>query len=276
MKYYYNNQWYSYEDLHNQFGITNTPAEDVTLYDTDLNTYNGWDFDNKTWVEHDSQWFSHYDLPYYRKQSDHLTAYLADQPLSLDRYTLHDSSSYDYSDSLYTYDYLYSNFGITTTPSRIYYEKYGVIKCWYNQDLQLYWDTDSAKWYVDPPRYDDSPIDVDDIDKVGAMALFLFTGNTYSRVQYGTLVSARQLKPMSMNFPSSGELNYSTAQNHSISGTWRLLSAVTKSSPTEPCIVLAIKVSDRELNITQQDNSNISNNSITPTNNYIETVEYNL
>jgi hypothetical protein len=79
-----------------------------------------------------------------------------------------------------------------------------------------------------------------------------------------------------MNFPSSGELNYSTAQNHSISGTWRLLSAVTKSSPTEPCIVLAIKVSDLELNITQQDDSNISNNSITQNNNYIETVEYNL
>ena len=272
MKYYYNNQWYSYEDLHNQFGITNTPAEDVTLYDTDLQTYNGWDFDNKIWVEHDSQWFSYYDLPYYRKSSDYTNLYIADQLIIPEKFTKHNTLSYyNYNNHLYSYEYLHYNFGITLTESQIYYVKYGVIKCWYNPDIRLYWDTETSEWYEYPKKYDDSPIDADDINEVGAMSLFIYKNDITSRIDYGTVVSASLLTPISMNFPCSGEFNYSVNNTSAITGAWRLLSNVSKTSSTDPAIVLAIKVSDNDPN---SQNTTSTNNA--PTNNFIETVEYNL
>lgn len=272
MQYFYNNQWYSYDDLHNLFGITLTTSEDAILYDDDLNQYNAWDNSDETWVINDNKWYYQYNLPYYRKSSDYTNLYIADQLITPEKFTKHNTLSYyNYNNHLYSYEYLHYNFGITLTESQIYYVKYGVIKCWYNPDIRLYWDTETSEWYEYPKKYDDSPIDADDINEVGSMSLFIYKNNVTSRIDYGTVVSASLLTPISMNFPCSGEFNYSVNNASAITGAWRLLSNVSKTSPTDPAIVLAIKVSDNDPN--SQNTSSINN---APTNNFIETIEYNL
>ena len=67
MKYYYNDGWYTYEELYQQFGITLEPPNLVTLYDVDLTPFDGWEYNENTWIISDNRWYSYSDLPYYKK-----------------------------------------------------------------------------------------------------------------------------------------------------------------------------------------------------------------
>lgn len=273
MKYYYNENWYTYDELYRYYGITLEPPNTVTLYDTDMNPYYGWEYRSSTWIVHDSEWYTYNTLPYYNRTGIQSLVYFIDQPLSLDVYSRRESNLLLYDNKLSSFEYLHNTNGFTLTSSTVYYVKNGIIRCWYNHDIDQYWDTDTSAWYDEAPDYRDDPFDVDSINKVGAVALFLFTRDA-ENVRYGTLVNSNFLKPVSVNMPASGELQYSIKTLESITGTWRLLTPVRTSSLTNPCVVLATKVSNDNL----VGNNLVSSSSLSTngTSNFVEIVQYDL
>ena len=282
MDYYYDSAWRSLVELHDTYGITLFPTIPITVYNEDIEELHGWEYINEdepseseAWICEEGRWFSLCpdELPFYRKTGNTKNLYLIGQLLSLDEYTKQGSVMYTYENHLNSQMWLHDHYGITETPSQVYYVKNSVIKCWYNSDELQYFDTETATWYTTPPTYEDSPVDATDINKIGAMGLFLFNTENGRSIEYGTLVSASQLQPMSMNFPNSGEFNYTKVNTRQITGSWRLLSAVTKSNKDAPSIVLAIKVSE-QLGTSLSSSHNNSNNPITG--NFVETIEYNL
>lgn len=166
--------------------------------------------------------------------------------LELGSYSLRDSTLYNYTNHLYSYVFLHDNHGITLTPSEIYYASGGIIRCWYNRDENQYWDNDKKLWSKIPPSCNDD-FNVDTINDVGAIGMFAYIGDIDSPIQYGTLVDSTSLKPISINFPSSGQLNYTKVSVDTITGTLKLLSPVQRSSSTDPSVVMALKVSDDQL-----------------------------
>jgi hypothetical protein len=269
VRYYYNGEWYSYEYLHTHYGITKVQSTPITLYDDSLNEFAGWEDDeNNTWIINDGRWYSIQELPYYYRTQLTSIFYLIDKPLELQIYNLRDQRLYLYNNRLYSYSYLNNNFGITLTPSEVYYAKDGNIKCWYNPDTNLYWDTDSLQWLNYAPRYDGGTIDFDDINDVGAMGLFMFHSAGNNTVPYGTLVSGDKLSPICLRFPVSGEFTCTQVNTQPLTGTWRLLTATAVSSILNPCIVFAMKVSNESI----VPNEQVSN---TNTGNAVEFIEYN-
>lgn len=260
MQYFYNDKWYSYEELHDLYGITNGKASLISLYDFDLNKYTGWEFEDQTWITQDNKWYNQDDLPYYKKTDNTLTVYLIDKPLLLNEYMLRNSKLYEYDNHLYSYAYIHDNYGITLTPSSIYYAKDNIIRCWYNEDLNIYWDTDTNKWLSAPPQYDDTIIDVSDINSIGACGLFMYYNKYGSKMSYGDVVNGSDLKPICLKFPATGELSCIQMNTDTLTGTWRLLSAVPHTSKFEPCIVFAMKVSNNDIN---QNTSTTPNNAVT-------------
>lgn len=179
-----------------------------------------------------------------------------------------------YKGNFYTQQELQDNFGITLTPSIVYYANKGVIKCWYNPALKLFWDVETSAWYQIPPNYNDNPSqDVTDMDEVGAMGLFLYYNENNEPVKYGSLISGTTLHPMVINVPKSGYFSISDLKESKVTGTWKLLTETKETDALSPCIVLAIKVSDNPIigsSNTPQSSSVNSNYSV------IETTEYNL
>lgn len=254
MLYYYNNNWYSYNELYENFGITAQPANPCTFYDLNLTEYPGWEYESNVWIIRDNHWYPINELPYYKKLDDTLDIYLIDQLIPLDQYGLRDTILAAYDDQLNTYNYFHQNYGITETPSRIHYIKDGIIKCWYNQDINLFWDVDTKQWLEIAPTYSDDTTGAGNINQIGATGMFLYMGN--DTPSYGTFVAGSLLQPITVTFPSSGELNYTRINTHTITGTWRILSDVVKSES----IVLAKKVSDDSSLITNSDNMNLGSN----------------
>lgn len=286
MEYYYDGAWRSLVELHDTYGITLFPTIPITVYTEDLEELHGWEYINEdepseseAWICEDSRWYPLYpdELPYYRRTGNTKDLYLIGQLISFDEYSKQGSIMYPYESHLNSQLWLHDHYGITETPSQVYYVKNSVVKCWYNPEENQYFDVETVRWYPTPPSYEDSPIDANDINKIGAMGLFLFNTESGRSVEYGTLVSASQLQPMSMNFPNSGEFNYTKVNTRQITGSWRLLSAVTKSNKNEPSIVLAIKVSESSTTpIRGIQNNNTEGGNTSTNHNYIETIEYNL
>lgn len=82
------------------------------------------------------------------------------------------------------------------------------------------------------------------IDSVGSIGLFVYVG-TSSFKGYGETVSGANLRPVGMTLPTSGQISYKSAALASpLTGTWKLLSLGLKSTTTEPCLVLAQKISE--------------------------------
>ncbi len=272
MQYFYNNNWYTYEELHNQFGITDGPANPLNLYDYDVNEYTCWEFNSETWVTQDVRWYPPSLLPYYRKTANTLPVYLIDQQIQLDEYNLRNSTLYNYTNHLYDFTYIHEHFGVTRTPSNVYYVKDGNVKCWHNPDQHIYWDVDTNRWYDYPPHYDEesgSIIDVEDINEIGACGLFTYYNPLGTSKKYGSVVSADHLKPICLKFPASGEIACTQMKTDTLTGAWRLLSAVPYTSISEPCIVFAMRVSDENINTIDQpqQEQNIIPNNVTT---YIE------
>lgn len=174
---------------------------------------------------------------------------------------------YYYIDDWYTFEYLQNNFGITETKSSYYHMKDAIAFCWYNKDKSAkdgdgYWDDRKKKWQSIPPRFDGAEI-IETINEIGAMGIFLYTGKP---CKYGTDVDGSLLKQMCMNFPISGEISCTQTRGEQPIGKWRIYTDVEFSSPENPCIVYATKIS----NDTVDDSRHISSH------NYIETIEYNL
>ena len=174
---------------------------------------------------------------------------------------------YYYIDGWHTFEYLQNNYGITETKSSYYHMKDAIAFCWYNKDKYAkdgdgYWDDRKKKWQKIPPRFDGAEI-IETINEIGAMGIFLYTGMP---CKYGTDVDGSLLKQMCMNFPISGEISCTQTHGEQPTGKWRIYTDVEFSSPENPCIVYATKIS----NDTVDDSRHISSH------NYIETIEYNL
>ena len=174
---------------------------------------------------------------------------------------------YYYIDGWHTFEYLQNNYGITETKSSYYHMKDAIAFCWYNKDKSAkdgdgYWDDRKKKWQKIPPRFDGAEI-IETINEIGAMGIFLYTGMP---CKYGTDVDGSLLKQMCMNFPISGEISCTQTRGEQPTGKWRIYTDVEFSSPENPCIVYATKIS----NDTVDDSRHISSH------NYIETIEYNL
>lgn len=93
-------------------------------------------------------------------------------------------------------------------------------------------------------------LSVSNLNKVGCIGLFIYTeydGNNTSGAEkgYGAEVSGAYLKPVGMSLPMSGQISYKAVTTiPAVSGTWKLLSIAVKRTATEPCLVLAQKVSE--------------------------------
>ena len=117
MRYFYIDNWYSYEDLHNLFGITLEPSNSLTLYDTELNQLDCWEYNSSTWVEQDNKWYNSDDLPYFKKSDLKTKVYIIDKPMLLDVFTRRESNLLLYNNKLNSFEYLHNTFGITMTSS---------------------------------------------------------------------------------------------------------------------------------------------------------------
>ena len=278
-------EWRTYEYLYNTYGITIGSAIDVALYNESLEVYHGWDYDSKTWVDDIGykQWYTEDNIPLYRKSETPRPSFYIDQPLNLDTYTRRTSTMYGYNDQLNSWEYLHNRCGITDTPSNVYYMRSSVILCWYNEAENKYWDELTKKWYDTAPIYD-GDIDVDDINKVGAMGMFTFYDTVGNQSAYGSIVSGSQLQPICLNFPNSGQLSYTRVSTSELTGTWRLLTAIRTSSPDNPAVVIARKVSEDELDVSSLSHdtasstasSNTNSTSNTHNRNFTEIIEYDL
>lgn len=260
--YYYDGEWRTYDDLHENYGITASPSTPVTLYDSSLNEYPGWvdTSDNTTWIVQDNKWYTDNDIPYWTKLHK-ANIYLIDRNLNLYEYSLRESITYPHNGQLQSFQYMHLGFGITLTPSEIYYIKDGVIKCWYNKDIDKYWDVDTTQWYDNPPDYESGSgsggsggcdcncdcngginPDINNINQIGAISIFALEKEDNIEITLGTNVDGSLLKPVCLNFEFSGETSCSDISSDQPIGMWKLLSAASKSATR--CIVLAIKVSD--------------------------------
>lgn len=272
-EYFYDGAWRTYSELYNGYGITLEPSTPITLYDLSLQQYKGWvDKNNNTWIVRDNRWYSPSDLPYYRKLTTPFRPYLIERQLQLDAYELRSDRLYDYGGALHSYDFMHNGYGITLTPSRVYYVKDGLVKCWYNPDINLYWVVDDTVWQPDPPDYSGGGSG----DAPSSSGLFFFTNRTNTTIEYGTIVDGSLLKPVCISVPLSGEITYTITANQA-SGSWKLLTTVPKSLNNIQCLVLAAKLSEDEP-VTQTDDNSQNNtnntNSVSP--NYTEIIEYNL
>lgn len=77
--------------------------------------------------------------------------------------------------------------------------------------------------------------DISDKTKVGAMGLFLYTGNDFKEM--GNEVAGASLQAVGMQLPMDGVVSWS--QGAAMAGTWKLLNNTIAG---EPCLVLAIRV----------------------------------
>ena len=246
--YYYNNAWYTYVELYSRFGVTLAPSDPIIVYDTDLSEYSGWvDTSSNIWVAADSKWYTYGTLPYYIKLSDIYNIYLITELIGLSTYKKGDSILYGYDGSLKSYLYMHNNYGITLTPSYIYQIYDGVIKSWYNPDINQYWNVDAVRWQALPPNYGSTTPDIIDpdisnINQIGALGIFAIEKDDDVEITLGTIVDGSLLKPVCLNFEFSGEASCSDISSDHPTGMWRLLSTTSKGATR--CIVLAIKVSD--------------------------------
>lgn len=237
--YYYDGDWYTYEYLHAHYGITLIPTMPVTLYDKSLNEYNCWEDSVEVWVDH--QWYLTNDVPYYRKSSDTFQVYRIDILNTLECYDKYNSRLYKYDNYLYSYQQLHDNYGITVTPSTIYGVVDGIIWSWYNPEEAQYWDDISKEWSPIPPEHQIEPSS--DINAIGSIGLFYYT-EPGSMKGYGSDVNGEFLQPISINFPKSGTFSVTNHTQHTLTGTWRLLSVASPRTELTESIVMAMKVSN--------------------------------
>lgn len=140
-KAFYNGNYYSIEELYEEFGIT---KNECTAYIVEDGTYLSWydpieklyfDAINKIWTD---------DIKPIKQ-----IYYLIDKPLDLE---FNDDGKAYYKDDYYTQEELYESFGITTYPTEIYSVKDGDILSWYDKKKKLYFDAQKNIWTNKIPK----------------------------------------------------------------------------------------------------------------------------
>lgn len=91
---------------------------------------------------------------------------------------------------------------------------------------------------------DDVLSTISTVNTIGSIGLFIYT-EVGNQKAYGDTVNGQYLKPVGMTLPTSGQISYkAVATSSPLSGTWKLLSVACKRTATEPCLVLAQKISN--------------------------------
>ena len=82
------------------------------------------------------------------------------------------------------------------------------------------------------------------LNSIGSLGLFIYSGVGNEKT-YGDTIDGQYLKPLAMSLSMSGQISYKAIDaSSSLSGSWKLLSAAMKVTATEPCLVLAQKISN--------------------------------
>lgn len=85
---------------------------------------------------------------------------------------------------------------------------------------------------------------ISETDKVGSLGLFLYT-EVGAEKGIGSEIDGTYLRPVGLSLPMSGQISYKSATPvPALSGKWKLLSLAMKRTDSEPCLVLAQKVSE--------------------------------
>lgn len=162
-QYLINNQWLSYDEAHNLYGMTILKPQIITLYTSDLNevsvrkdvsdnTY--YDVIAKSWVS---------DISLFSEK-----LFLRLEESKLYKGSVEISSGFTFSDSIVNaspdyVDYNYNivsiedikeNYGITNYECVDYIIQDGELLAWYDSKTNMYWDDrpDKKEWTTSPPK----------------------------------------------------------------------------------------------------------------------------
>lgn len=160
LEYFVNGEWMSWERAHNQYGYTRTPSEDITAYNSSLESVavryepsedQYWSAGFGGWLsptEMSDVYFPSGDIRLYHGASasrfeGYSNAYQGDiSAILVDR------------ESIVTLDNAYSQGGLTQYPCEDWIVIGGVVVAWYDNETGLYWDDrEGAKaWTQVPPE----------------------------------------------------------------------------------------------------------------------------
>lgn len=154
-KVFLDNEWvdFDYSTLYHTRGITDTPSTMLSILDDGMSQIEGWFNSGYVWITQDILWYPEEEVPYYVRQEspDHL--YYIDSLLSIPVFKKEGELFDLYQDSFYMKESLFTQFGLTETPSQVWDIDAGVPWSWYNPDLGMYWDDRNGKkyWSTEPP-----------------------------------------------------------------------------------------------------------------------------
>ena len=164
-KVFLDNAWvdFDYSTLYYTRGITDTPSTMLSILDEGMSPVEGWFNSGYVWITQDILWYPEEEVPYYVRQEspDHL--YYIDSLLSIPVFKKEGELFDLYQDSFYSKESLFTQFGLTETPSQVWDIDAGVPWSWYNPGLGMYWDDRNGRkyWSTEPPI----PKSPDDSDK---------------------------------------------------------------------------------------------------------------
>lgn len=83
---------------------------------------------------------------------------------------------------------------------------------------------------------------ISNVNAVGSIGLFIYS-EIGDELPIGSTVDGGYLKPAGISLPMSGQITYKSSSSVTLTGTWKLLSLAVKRTATEPCLVMAQKIS---------------------------------
>lgn len=198
-QFYINGNWYTYEEAHNQLGLTRSRPENVTFLksdfstvqirkDVDDNTF--YDTENHIWHED----INEFDPPLYRSLGE-ITLYRCESATIYDCYTdtvkNDDPKFVSYDSEMTSLDDLYKDYGITQYRCAPYIVNEGIVVAWYDGILELYWNDREGyhRWQRAAPQPESPPIDVSDFDILNidlrpALEQFILTSEQMPSIEY--------------------------------------------------------------------------------------------
>ena len=257
--YYIRGNWLSWEQAH-ALGYTKEKPEQVIAYTATLNkqviTH---DLSDDTYFI-DHHWLNDFtNTGYYIKSELSDILYLSDNSVIKYRYsdTVNEvdpysiNAKYEYDGKLVTYEELHNTLGFSNTISSPFLVINGEVLAWYNEAIDSYWDNRSNKklWTRIPPvstsevSSGSDMSNITELNAVGSLGLFLYNEPSEYKA-YGAEIDGKFLKPVGLQFTDSGCLSYNK-EDIVLTGTWKLMSVAQARTSKSPCIVSAMKISDK-------------------------------
>lgn len=161
-EYYINGEWLTWDEVHN-LGYTTTPAELITVYDSENNEITlKKDTSNNTYYdETNHRWLSDITELNVYKSLGTITLYTSEVSNSYACYSnseLSDTPTHvEYDSNIVSLDELYTTNGMTQYACSDYTVTDGNILVWYDNVLNKYWDNrqDKKEWLDSPPVIED-------------------------------------------------------------------------------------------------------------------------